>query len=147
MQEIQKIALISEFNTLLVSPLIRQSQKLKIFGEVFTGQVEDLTLSLLKLVVRNGREEYISGIARNFTDLYKQHKGIVSATFTSATPVSAKIRDRVEKAVRETLKSTVELVVDEDEELIGGFVIRIEDQQYDASVARSLKKVTTQLLK
>lgn len=146
MEEIQRISRVPEFKVLLASPVIKPSQKLKIMEKVLTGQVEALTLSLLQLVIRNGREEYIPGIARYFTDLYKKHRGIVSATFTSATPVSKALRDRVEKVVREALKTQVELVTDDNEELIGGFVMRIEDQQYDASVARSLKKMKTQLL-
>lgn len=144
---IQSVSQVPEFKVLLTSPVIKPSQKLEIMEKVLSGQVDALTLSLLKLVIKNGREEYIPGIARYFTDLYKQHKGIVSAIFTSATPVSKELREQVEKVVRDALKTQVELVTDESEELIGGFVLRIEDQQYDASVARSLKKMKTQLLK
>lgn len=147
MVEIQKVCQIPEFKVLLVSPVIKPSQKLKMMEQVFSGKVVELTLSLLKLVVRNGREEYIPGIARYFTDLYKQHKGIVSAIFTSATPVSKELRNRVEKVVHDALNTQVELVAEDNKELIGGFIIRIEDQQYDASVAQSLKKMKTQLLK
>lgn len=147
MEEIQKVSRVHEFSVVLASPVIKPSQKLKMMEEMLSGQVDELTLSLLKLVIRNGREEYIPGIARYFTDLYKKHKGIVSATFTSATPVSKALRDKVEKVVREALETQVELVTGDNEELIGGFVIRIEDQQYDASVARSLKEVKSQLLK
>jgi F-type H+-transporting ATPase subunit delta len=146
MEEIQMVAQVPEFKVLLDSPVIKPSQKLKILEKLLSGKVEALTLSLLNLVTRNGREEYIPGIARYFTHLYKKHKGIVSATFTSATPVSKELRNRVEKVVREALKTSVELATDDDGDLIGGFVIRIEDQQYDASVARSLKKMKTQLL-
>lgn len=147
MLQILKVCQISEVNRLLISPVIPKSQKLKIFERVLSGHVEALTFSLLKLVIRNGREEFIPRIARYFIVLYKSHKGIVSATFTSAVPVSDKLRSKVEKIVQDTLKSSVELVMEDNEELIGGFVLRIEDQQYDASVARSLQKVKTQLLK
>jgi F-type H+-transporting ATPase subunit delta len=147
MVEISNICRIKEFNTLLTSPVIRESQKLKIFELTLSEHVGELTLSLLKLVIRNGREEFIPAIARNFTELYKRQKGIVSATFTSARPVSDTLRKKVEKMVQDAMKTSVELVVDDNEALIGGFVLRVEDQQYDASVARSLKKVKTQLLK
>jgi len=48
--------------------------------------------------------------------------------------------------IKETLKTSVELEMETKEDLIGGFVIRIDDQQYDASVAQSLRKVKKQLL-
>jgi F-type H+-transporting ATPase subunit delta len=44
------------------------------------------------------------------------------------------------------MNTSVELKVEENKELIGGFVIRIDDKQYDASVASSLKEVKKQLL-
>jgi F-type H+-transporting ATPase subunit delta len=147
MAEILSVCQVKEFNTLLTSPVIRESQKLKIFELALSDHIGGLTHSLLRLVIRNGREAFIPGIARNFTELYKRHKGIVSATFTSATPVSEKLRKKVEKMVQETMNNSVEMVVEENEALIGGFVLRVEDQQYDASVARSLKNVKTQLLK
>ncbi len=147
MDEILKVSRVNEFNELLLSPIIQPAQKLRIMEQVLSAQVGELTLSLLKLVLRNGREEYIPGIARYFTALYKQYKGIVSATFTTAKPVSKALRDKVRKAAEDTLETSIEMVADEKEALIGGFVLRIEDQQYDASVARSLNKVKKQLLK
>ncbi|MDF1571539.1 MAG: ATP synthase F1 subunit delta [Bacteroidales bacterium] len=146
MDTIQKVSHVKEFRILLLSPVIKQSQKQHMLEQVLSGQVGDLTFSLLKLLLSNGREEYIPAIARNYTELYKQHKGIVSATFTTAKPVSKELSDKVRKAVQDALKSSIEMATDDKEELIGGFVLRIEDEQYDASVARSLKKIKAQLL-
>ena len=147
MLQVQTVAQAPEFKYLLVSPVIKQSQKLKLLEQVLGGRVHQLTISLLALVVRNGREEYIPGIARYFVELYKKQKGILSATFTTASPTSTALMNKVKKVVEDTLKAPVELEAEDNKDLIGGFVIRIEDQQYDASVARSLNKVKKQLLK
>ena len=54
------------------------------------------------------------------------------------------------QAIRDLIKnaydSDVELSSSVDEDVIGGFVLTIEDLQYDASVASSLKKLKKQLL-
>ncbi len=147
MDEILKISRVNEFNELLLSPIIQPSQKHKMLEQSLDGVVGELTLSLLKLVLSNGREAYIAGIARYFTALYKQHKGIVSATFTTAKPVPQALSDKVRKAAQDALKTPVEMVSEDNEELIGGFVLRIEDRQYDASVARSLNKIKKELIK
>jgi len=146
MDEVQKVSRVEEFRIVLLSPIIKQSQKLSMVEQVLSGQVGELTFSLLKLLLSNGREEYIPAIARYYTELYKQHKGIVSATLTTAKPVSKELGDKVRKAIQDVLKTPIEMATDDNRELIGGFVLRIEDQQYDATVARSLKKIKTQLL-
>jgi F-type H+-transporting ATPase subunit delta len=147
METILNISRVSEFKALLRSPIMKQSQKLRMMEQALAGQVGELTVSLLKLVPSNGREEYIAGIARYFTELYKQHKGIVSATFTTAQAVPKALSDKVRKAAQDALKTPVEMVSEDNEELIGGFVLRIEDQQYDASVAHSLNKIKKELTK
>ncbi len=147
MEDVQRVAELAEFQHLLVNPVVRESDKIRLFEEVFGKRIQALTHSLLVLVIQNGREVFIPGIARNYIRQYMNHKGIRSAVFTSATPMGDELKDRVGKVIGEALKSPVDLVTGADEDLIGGFVLRIEDMQYDASVAASLKKVKKQLLK
>jgi F-type H+-transporting ATPase subunit delta len=144
--EVQVVSQIPEFNNMLTNPVIRESQKKSVLHSIFKNKIQALSLSLLDLVFKNGRESYIPGITRNFMDLYRKHKGIRSAVFTSARPVSDIIRKRVEDIIHKTLNAPIELKTQSDEELIGGFVIRLDDRQYDASVANSLKKIKKQLL-
>ena len=146
MDQVQTVCGVSEFQYLLDSPVIKGSQKIGAVKEILENRINPLTLSLLNLVFQNGRENYIPGICRNFIGLYKKHKGISSATIISASTLSKDVVEKIEKVIQSALHSTIELETKEDEELIGGFVIRIEDQQYDASVSSSLKKVRKQLL-
>ena len=48
--------------------------------------------------------------------------------------------------IRKAYDSEVELSSSVDEDVIGGFVLTIEDMQYDASVASNLRKIKKQLL-
>jgi F-type H+-transporting ATPase subunit delta len=146
MESVREVTVIPEFQYLLVNPVMKETQKCAVMDELFKTRIHPLSLSLLNLVFKNGREQFIPAIARNFIDLFKKHKGIRSATLTSVTPVKEATRKKVEKLIREVMNTPVELQTDYNEELIGGFVIRIDDQQYDASVASSLKKVKKQLL-
>jgi len=43
-------------------------------------------------------------------------------------------------------KTGIELQVNSNPSIIGGFVLKVEDQQYDASVATGLKRMKTALL-
>lgn len=146
MVEVQIISPLPEFQKLLHSRIIKESQKNRILEELLKKRAQSLTMSFMSLVIKNGREQYIPAIARNFADLYRHHKGIKAATFITAAPVSDDIKERVEKVIMEATKSEVEMKGETDKDLIGGFIIRIENRQYDASVASSLKRVKKKLL-
>ena len=146
MEEVQNIFLIPEFQYLILTPVMKDIQKRNVLDKILGESLHPLTLSLLNMVFSNGRELFIQAIARNFIGLYKKNKGIKSATFTSAAPISEAMQAKVKKIIQKAVNSTIELEVEENKELIGGFVIRIDDQQYDASVANSLKEVKKQLL-
>ena len=146
METVREVAKISEFQYMLITPVMKESEKNAVVDKIFKTSIQPLSLSLLTLVFKNGREQFIPAITRNFIDLYKKHKGIRSATFTSASAISAEMKKKVENIVTELVKTKVELKTEENKDLIGGFLIRIDDQQYDASVASSLRKVKKQLL-
>ena len=146
MEDVQKICLIPEFQYLIETPVMKESQKRDVLDTILGKSLHPLTISLLNMVFSNGRELFIQAIARNFIDLYKKNKGIKSATFISAAPVSEAMHAKVKKIIQKVVNSPVELKVEDNEELIGGFVIRIDNQQYDASVANSLKEVKKELL-
>lgn len=146
MNQVLTICDVSEFQYLLITPLIKESQKRDILNQLLKGKVQEISLALLELVFKNGREQFIPAIARNFQELYKEHKGIQSAVLTSAFSLSQGMQEEIRDIIHTSLNAPIELEVKEDDDLIGGFVIRIEDKQYDASVANSLKKVKKQLL-
>jgi F-type H+-transporting ATPase subunit delta len=146
MVDVQTVSRVPEFRKLLLSPIIKASQKILVLEGLLESRAQSLTMAFIGLLIRNGREQYIPAIARNFADLYRHHKGIKAATFITAGPVSDAIEKRVEKIIVEAMKSEVEMKSESNEDLIGGFIIRIENRQYDASVASSLKKVKKKLL-
>jgi F-type H+-transporting ATPase subunit delta len=48
--------------------------------------------------------------------------------------------------IRKHFKTEVDLTCTVDRKLIGGFVLQVEDEQIDASVAAKLKKLKKELL-
>lgn len=147
MDEIQTICRLPEFQYLVTTPVMKESQKCDVINTILGKSIHPLSLSLLNLVFQNGRELFIEAIARNYVDFYKKSMGIKTATFTTAAPMPDSMHLQVKKIIEETLNSTVELKTEQKEELIGGFIIRLDNQQYDASVLSSLKSVRKQLLK
>lgn len=147
MKLVLEITGMRQYKQMLFNPVVKESEKIKLTETLLSDKVEDLTISLLRLVIRNDREQHIAGIARNYLEQYREYRGISSAVFTSVLPADSDLKKRVEKVIGDALNTPVDLVTEADESLIGGFILRIEDQQYDASVASNLNKVKKQLLK
>lgn len=138
---------IEEFQYMLVIPSLQASQKNQIISEVLGEKVCELSSSLIGLVVKNRRERYLPGIARNFMDLYRKEKGIRTASLVTASPVSKDVEEQIRSLIAKAFGNVeVDLHSSVNQDVIGGFVLRIEDQQYDASVASDLRKLKKQLL-
>ena len=131
-----------DFSVLLSNPIIQSSKKLSILKSIFDGKINKLTITFFELVTRKGREKYLEFVAKEFNELYKNFKGIQSAEITSAIGLDEKLRAKVYEIIRQGSNSEVELTEKIDKDLIGGFVLRIGDKQYDASIAAELRKLT-----
>ena len=137
---------LDDFQYMLELPSLQPSQKIKFISSIFAKNMSDISLALIHLVIKNKRESYLAGIARNFRDLYRTEKGIRSAELVTAQEVDDSTIKSIRELITKSFDSDVELSASLDADLIGGFVLKIEDRQYDSSVASNLKRMKKQLL-
>jgi F-type H+-transporting ATPase subunit delta len=140
------IAESKEFNVFLESPLIKVSEKSRLVDELFKDNVEKLSLDFLHLLVKNKREAYLSQICQNYIDEYKSKLGIKEANIFTANTLSEEYRKQILEFISKKLKLNIELKSIVDPSMIGGFVLRIEDQQINASIKSQLKKIKRELI-
>lgn len=136
----------ADFNRLIDSPVISTSAKVKVIKTIFQDKVISLTLNFLALITQNRREKHIPDIFRDLGDMYRQSLGISSAVLTTAKKLDDSLVEKIRKEVETISGNKVELSQQIDPKMIGGFVLRVDDQQYDASVATQLKKIKETLL-
>ncbi len=136
----------NEFMLLLESPVIKSSKKEKLITLVFTGKVNQYTIKFLQLITENKREIFIPAICRNFLALTRKDQNIKAARLTTATKVDAATIQNITSLLEKELNAKVELSENIDTEIIGGLILRLDDKQYDASVATQLKKIKQKLL-
>jgi F-type H+-transporting ATPase subunit delta len=146
MKFISESCKIPELKELLLSPIIVPSKKANILHKVFGGSIEKITLSLINLVVKNGRERYLPHIARVFLHETKKHKGITESVLTTAVKVDEKAKKQIIDLVSGIFKTKVELKEIIDKDIIGGFILRVDDNYIDASVKNKLRKIEKELL-
>jgi F-type H+-transporting ATPase subunit delta len=143
---ISEICKIVETKEFLHSPIIVPSKKEAIFHKMLVGNVEEITLSLIDLIVKNGRESFIPAIARVFIHETKKFKGITDSVLTTAVKVDDKVKKQITDLISEGFKTKVELKENIDPEIVGGFILQIDDNYIDASIRNKLRKIKKELI-
>jgi F-type H+-transporting ATPase subunit delta len=138
---------LTEVKSLLESPVVDTRKKTAILVSLFEGKTGDLALDFIRLVTGNNREEYLAAICRHYVKLYKEEKGIKMASIETATPLTHEIRREMVAIITGAFKAEIELQEEVKEELIGGFVLRVEDKQLNSSVSRKLARIKKELQK
>jgi F-type H+-transporting ATPase subunit delta len=129
-----------DFQNLVQSPIVKADKKLAVFQGVFGGKVSDLMMKYYEVIIKKGRESFLPVMAQSFIEQYNKLQHTTSVRLTTAQQLSdevvAEIRAKLEAS--EATDEKVELEVEVDEDLIGGFVIDLDDRQYDGSVKKKL---------
>ena len=134
-----------EVQSLLESPVVKTRKKTAILVSLFEGKVGDLSLDFIRLVTGNNREEYFPAISRHYIKLYKEEKGIKMASLETATPLTKELRQEMVSLITKAFKAEIELQEEVRKDLIGGFVLRVEDKQLDSSVKGKLERIKKEL--
>lgn len=134
-----------DFLALLRSPIVKSDVKNKIVTAITEGRVAPLTASFNKLLISKGRETYMPEIITAFIKQYKEHKNIHVVKLTTATPISAELKNTIIEQLRSTTNmQNIELEEKVDESLIGGFTLQAGDKLVDASISYDLNKIAKQ---
>jgi len=131
----------SELQAVLKNPIMKQDKKRNILDALFGGKIHPSIVAFFHIMVRKGRAGILYATAREFIREYNEVKGIVHATVVSATKLSAKNLDGLQKAIAGEIKAEVVLRNTVDPTLIGGFVVNVGDKQIDASINGKLNKL------
>jgi F-type H+-transporting ATPase subunit delta len=147
-QDLKLIGILLEQNPELVrvmaNPVIPREKKDAIMEAVLGNSVQPLTSRFIKLLTQKKRLGELAGIIVSFHKQYKRHHGIVPVSFVSAKPIDDTLRDLLTKRLIRDLQAQVELEEHVDSRVVGGFVVQVEDQRYDASLRHKLDKLGRQ---
>ncbi|HZH69905.1 MAG TPA: ATP synthase F1 subunit delta [Flavobacteriaceae bacterium] len=133
-----------ELQTVIKSPVVSPEQKNDALLAVFTN-TSPLTQNLFNVLMDNKRIDLLESIAENFVRMYNQKEGVVEAKVTTAVEMNSDLEAKVLEKIKSITKAeNVSMVNIVDPEIIGGFVLRVGDMQYDASIANSFIRLKKQ---
>ena len=134
------IAESKELSDVLKSPVVSSPIKKSILLEVFKNS-NKATLNLIDTLIANNRIDILGEVAQKYNQLFDESKGIEQATVTTAVALSDDLRKKVLAKAKELTGKDIEVENIIDESIIGGFILRIGDIQYNASISNQLSKL------
>lgn len=134
-----------ELNDMLQSPVIPAATKKSALLAVFKG-LHALSVNLIDTLIVNNRIDILGTVAQKYNDLFDQEQGTQVAKVTSVVPLTDELKKLVLAKVIELTGKEAEINNVIDESILGGFILRIGDLQYDASIANKLSKLKREFI-
>jgi len=134
----------SDFTAFLNNPIIKADKKNSVLDKIFPS-FQDLSRKFSHLLTKNRREMLLPLIAEDFVAKVKAVRGIVPITLTSAHKLDDQVKQSILDKLSKSVNGKIELSEKIDEDLIGGFVVRMGDTRIDASVSHQLNELKQRL--
>lgn len=127
-----------ELRVVLQSPVVKAEDKKQALLQIFEKN-SDVTKGLIQILSSNKRINLLGSVALAYVDLYNNSKGVKVATVTTAVAITPEIQATVLSKVKQmTGSENVTIHNTIDDSIIGGFILRVGDLQYNASIANQL---------
>jgi F-type H+-transporting ATPase subunit delta len=104
-----------------------------------------ITEKLLDLLIHNKRVAIISDISSSFIQLYNKHNNIKEAVVITASPIDKNLENQILSQIKIPEAKSITLTNLVDSSIIGGFIIRYDGKEYNASIKQNLKNLKTEL--
>ena len=135
----------SEMKSLISSPGVDVKALAKVIYELAI-EIANINenknfLSFILVLAGNKRLAVVSEISKQFDAKKRTEEGVVEVTITSASDIGDESLSAIKQALKEKLNKSIEVIVEKDEQLIGGATIRVGDHMIDGSVRSQLSNL------
>lgn len=134
----------NELNDFLQSPMVKPAIKKASLLEIFKD-TQGITKGLFDILVKNKRVGLLTDVAQQYQLLFDKLNGKEEATVTTAVPLTNDLKQKVLAKVKQLTGNDASLENVVDESIIGGFILKVGDYQYNASIASKLTTLRREL--
>lgn len=130
----------NELREFLIDPTLKMGLKKDTLLKVFSNS-QEITKGLIDTLAANKRLDLLPEVAFKFIALYEQMKGEEIALVTTAVALDDVLEKKILTKVKQLTGKEVILESKIDASILGGFILRVGDLRYDASVASKLENL------
>ncbi|MDR2057129.1 MAG: F0F1 ATP synthase subunit delta [Dysgonamonadaceae bacterium] len=130
----------------LEDPTVPSAEKINVLITAAGKTPSDACQQAVRLVIKNGRGHYMQHIALVYDKVYRKEKNrtIIKLTTTEQADIDMQ-KALIDLVVKEKDKQ-VDFAATIDENIVGGFILEIEDFRLDASVKNQLNRLRLELV-
>jgi len=136
---------IAQFNDVLADPIVDRGEKVKLLEMAVGDHMHDTLKQFITFVADQKREDKMFLIAMKYMEMYRQKHNILNTQVTTATELPESTINDIKAFIKQTFGAEAEMEVTIDPNLIGGFILDIENTRMDASVAGQLNALKNRL--
>ncbi len=129
-----------ELANMLNNAVIKSEQKKAVLLAVFP-KLNQMSTSLFDVLITNKRINILNEVAIQYSILFDAYNGKEVAKVTTAIPMTKELESKVLAKVKELTNKEVALENIVDESILGGFILRVGDKQFNASISNKLSKL------
>ena len=133
-----------DFKNLLSNSQINYHDKKKVILSLLEN-TNALTEKLIDLLIHNKRVSIIGDIAISFIQLYNKYNDIKEAIVVTASPIDEDLKSIILSKINISDSKSISLTNIIDSSIIGGFIIRFDGKEYNASVKQNLNNLKKEL--
>lgn len=137
---------VPEFRNALQDPSILKKEKKNIILIAGGGRLPTAMDQMADLILQNEREEHLQSITQRFIDIYRMRFRFQAGKLVTAVPLEEETRNKLVERIQQVTGEEFEIDSEVDPSLIGGFVLKLDDFRWDASVAGELQRLKKSLL-
>jgi F-type H+-transporting ATPase subunit delta len=125
---------------------VTADEKASLISRLIGKDLSDLVKAFLRVVMEFGRSDTIDEIVKEFVEIIRKERNQVKVILKSARPVPDALLSRIKESVSRSEGKELDLSIEIDEALLGGFELQIENRVFDCSLRRQLKDLKENLI-
>ena len=133
-----------QLNGLLSNPFLPNTKKQSILRSIVPNP-SDVTKKLLSLLISNNRLFLLKEVAKSYINLFNEQQGELNATVISAIPLTQNLEKQIHGKLEDFSGKKISLLNKIDKSLLGGFILKIGDMEFNSSLAYKLKTFKAKL--
>ncbi|MDC0909771.1 ATP synthase F1 subunit delta [Flavobacteriaceae bacterium] len=133
------------FSEMLANSVINTKSKHDIILSL-NNNTSDLSKNLIGLLISNKRLSILVDVCNAYKSLYEKANNMTKAIVVTALPITDNIREAALLKINSISSKKVEINNIIDKNILGGFILRYDGKEYNASLSNKLQKIKKELI-
>jgi F-type H+-transporting ATPase subunit delta len=133
------------FSDMLANSVINTKSKHDIILSL-NNNVSDLSKNLISLLISNKRISILVEVCNAYKSLYEAANNMIKAVVVTSVPITESINQKALLKINSISSKKVEINNIIDKNILGGFILRYDGKEYNASLSNKLQKIKKELI-